>query len=359
MHVPGRGQPRRRDVRPSRGDGRHDGHPHLERRVRRALASRSARRRLRRLARSSRPHTRSAGSSESRPRGRRTCSPTGRCRSPSSRSSEGASAEVIGVPLRDAKIPRDSKVAAIIREDGAHLPGGDDVDPRPATGSSSSARRRRRSQWSGLLVAGRGSGARRRHLRRRPRGRGDRTRAARAGDRSPPRSRRRASRRARVAELLPRARVYQRDRARAGLPRARADRPGAGRDLRDERRREESLRSARSPRCTASGSRSRSPTSAVSVGAFEQAGIDVSVNPRRCHRRGDHSLRARPADEAGGPPRGESLRGHRRHACAPRASTSASRSRRCRSAARSSARSCATATRSSRTATTCSRPAIA
>src|SRR4249920_392759 len=40
---------------------------------------------------------------------------------------QGASPEVIGVALRDAKIPRDSKVAAIIREDGAHLPGGDDV----------------------------------------------------------------------------------------------------------------------------------------------------------------------------------------------------------------------------------------
>ena len=40
---------------------------------------------------------------------------------------EGASTEVVGVPLRDARFPRDSKVAAIIRGDRMLLPGGDDV----------------------------------------------------------------------------------------------------------------------------------------------------------------------------------------------------------------------------------------
>jgi trk system potassium uptake protein TrkA len=40
---------------------------------------------------------------------------------------EGASASVVGVPLRDAKQPPDSRVPAIIRHDGAVLPGGDDV----------------------------------------------------------------------------------------------------------------------------------------------------------------------------------------------------------------------------------------
>ena len=40
---------------------------------------------------------------------------------------EGASPEVVGVPLRSARIPHDSKVAAIIRKDSMRLPGGDDV----------------------------------------------------------------------------------------------------------------------------------------------------------------------------------------------------------------------------------------
>ena len=40
---------------------------------------------------------------------------------------EGASSEVVGVPLRDARFPRDSKVAAIIRGDRMLLPGGDDI----------------------------------------------------------------------------------------------------------------------------------------------------------------------------------------------------------------------------------------
>ena len=39
---------------------------------------------------------------------------------------EGASTEVLGVPLRDARHPRDSKVAAIIRGGEMLLPGGDD-----------------------------------------------------------------------------------------------------------------------------------------------------------------------------------------------------------------------------------------
>ena len=36
---------------------------------------------------------------------------------------------------------------------------------------------------------------------------------------------------------------------------------------------------------------------AVSVAAFDQAGIDVSVNPRACDRGGDHPLRPRPATQ--------------------------------------------------------------
>jgi trk system potassium uptake protein len=40
---------------------------------------------------------------------------------------EGASPDVLGVPLRDAGVPRNSKVAAIIGRSGTTLPGGDDV----------------------------------------------------------------------------------------------------------------------------------------------------------------------------------------------------------------------------------------
>jgi trk system potassium uptake protein len=40
---------------------------------------------------------------------------------------EGASNDVAGLPIRHARIPRDSKVAAIIRKDQMVLPGGDDV----------------------------------------------------------------------------------------------------------------------------------------------------------------------------------------------------------------------------------------
>ena len=63
---------------------------------------------------------------------------------------EGASPEVIGVPLRDAKIPGDSKVAAIIRGKETNLPGGDDAirpgDRVVVIGSPQAAK-----AWSSLL----------------------------------------------------------------------------------------------------------------------------------------------------------------------------------------------------------------
>jgi trk system potassium uptake protein TrkA len=66
---------------------------------------------------------------------------------------EGASPDVVGVPLRDAKIPHDSKVAAIIHGDETVLPGGDDVI-RPGSrivviGSPQAAQ-----AWSALLAPG-------------------------------------------------------------------------------------------------------------------------------------------------------------------------------------------------------------
>ena len=64
---------------------------------------------------------------------------------------DGAAPEVVGVPLRDAKIPRDSKVAAIIRQDQMLLPRGDEriapEDRIVVIGSPDAAQ-----QWSALLA---------------------------------------------------------------------------------------------------------------------------------------------------------------------------------------------------------------
>ena len=58
---------------------------------------------------------------------------------------DDASSAVLGVPLRDAGIPEDSKVAAIIRGDNAILPGGNDAiatgDRIVVIGSPRAARR--------------------------------------------------------------------------------------------------------------------------------------------------------------------------------------------------------------------------
>jgi trk/ktr system potassium uptake protein len=66
---------------------------------------------------------------------------------------EGASADVMGAPLREARFPRDSKVAAIIRGETMRLPGGDDViqpgDRIVVIGSPQAAQ-----DWSGLLAPG-------------------------------------------------------------------------------------------------------------------------------------------------------------------------------------------------------------
>jgi trk system potassium uptake protein TrkA len=64
---------------------------------------------------------------------------------------EGASGDATGIPLRDAKIPRDSKVAAIIRGETMLLPGGDDIiragDRIVVIGSPQAAQ-----VWSALLA---------------------------------------------------------------------------------------------------------------------------------------------------------------------------------------------------------------
>jgi trk system potassium uptake protein TrkA len=69
---------------------------------------------------------------------------------------EGASSDVAGVPLRDARIPNDSKVAAIIGPRGTTLPGGDDMigpgDRIVVIGSPQAAQ-----AWSSLLAPGSGA----------------------------------------------------------------------------------------------------------------------------------------------------------------------------------------------------------
>jgi trk system potassium uptake protein TrkA len=66
---------------------------------------------------------------------------------------EGASRSVVGVPLREAKQPEDSRVPAIIRPGGAVLPGGDDVigvgDRIVVVGSPSAVK-----AWGRLLAPG-------------------------------------------------------------------------------------------------------------------------------------------------------------------------------------------------------------
>jgi len=66
---------------------------------------------------------------------------------------DGASPDMVGVPLREAKIPADSKVAAIIRGDRMLLPGGDErIEPGDrivVIGSPQAAQ-----AWSALLAPG-------------------------------------------------------------------------------------------------------------------------------------------------------------------------------------------------------------
>jgi trk system potassium uptake protein len=68
---------------------------------------------------------------------------------------DGTSPEAVGTPLRDARIPDDSKVAAIIRGERMLLPGGDDAiepgDRIVVIGSPQAAQ-----EWSALLAPGGG-----------------------------------------------------------------------------------------------------------------------------------------------------------------------------------------------------------
>jgi trk system potassium uptake protein len=189
----------------------------------------------------------------------------------------GASQEVVGVPLRDARIPRDSKVAGIIRDTGMRLPVGDDRitpgDRIVVIGSPHAAQ-----EWSTLLAPGEsavrdvvvyGAGRVGTAIARLLLDQGMNVRLIET-------TRERARQ---VAESLPEARVYNAtgidpdflERERIGLSHA------AIFAMRDDAKNlyAASLAKVHGVKFTIAIAHE-----AVSVEAFEHAGIDVSVNPR-------------------------------------------------------------------------------
>jgi trk system potassium uptake protein len=190
---------------------------------------------------------------------------------------DGASPEVVSAPLRDARIPPDSKVAAIIRGEETILPGGDEMilpgDRIVVIGSPQAAR-----AWSALLWpeggtvrdvvifgAGRVGSAIARVLL--DQGIGVRMIEA---------SREQAYR---TAEALPKARVYNATGLEPDfLERERIAQAQAGIfAMRDDAKNQYAACLARVHGIAFTIAIAHE---AVSVAAFEQAGIDVSVNPR-------------------------------------------------------------------------------
>jgi trk system potassium uptake protein len=190
---------------------------------------------------------------------------------------DGASPEIVGVPLRDARIPHDSKAAAIIRQEQMLLPGGDDRiapgDRIVVLGSPAAVQ-----EWSTLLAPGEatvrdvviyGAGRVGTAIARLLLEQGMNVRMIEA---SPERARV-------VAESLPGARVYNAtgidpdflERERIGHAHA------AIFAMRDDAKNlyAAALAEVHGVKFTISIAHE-----AVSVEAFEQAGIDVSVNPR-------------------------------------------------------------------------------
>jgi trk system potassium uptake protein TrkA len=189
----------------------------------------------------------------------------------------GASPAVVGIPLRDAELPSDSKVAAIIRADQTVFPGGDDViangDRIVVIGSPGAAR-----AWSSLLWpaggtvqdvvlfgAGRvGSSIARVLL--------DQDMSVRLVEASPER--------ARIAsEAFPKARVYNATGLDADfLQRERIGNAQAGIfAMRDDAKNLYAASLARVHGIPFTLAIAHEP---VSIAAFDRAGIDVSVNPR-------------------------------------------------------------------------------
>jgi len=188
-----------------------------------------------------------------------------------------ASPQVLGVPLRDAPIPEDSKVAAIIRADETILPGGDDEirdgDRIVVIGSPHAVK-----NWSTLLwpeggavrdVVIYGAGRVGSAIARVLLSQGISVRIIEA-------SREQALR---AAEALPKARVFHASGFDADfLERERIGQAQAGIfAMRDDAKNQyaASLAQVRGMPFTVAIAHE-----AVSVGAFDKAGIDVSINPR-------------------------------------------------------------------------------
>jgi len=190
---------------------------------------------------------------------------------------EDASTDVLGIPLRDAKIPDDSKVAAIIRQEDTILPGGDDVirtgDRIVVIGSPGAAK-----AWSTLLwpeggtvrdVVIFGAGRVGSAIARMLLGQG-------IGVRMIDASREQARR---AAEAFPKARVFNATGVDPDfLERERIGQSQAGIfAMRDDAKNQYAAALARVHGIPFTIAIAHE---AVSVIAFEQAGIDVSVNPR-------------------------------------------------------------------------------
>ena len=190
---------------------------------------------------------------------------------------DGASPDVIGVSLRDAAIPTDSKIAAIIRGNETILPGGDDAilsgDRIVVIGSPQAAK-----AWSALLWpeggtvtdvvifgAGRVGSAIARELL----DQGINVRMIEA-------SREQARR---AAEAFPKVRVYNATGVDPDfLERERIGQSQAGIfAMRDDAKNQYAASLARVHGIPFTIAIAHE---AVSVAAFDQAGIDVSVNPR-------------------------------------------------------------------------------
>jgi trk system potassium uptake protein len=190
---------------------------------------------------------------------------------------DGASHDVVGVPLRDAHVPRDSKVAGIIRDGGMRLPVGDDRitpgDRIVVIGSPHAAQ-----EWSTLLAPGEsavrdvvvyGAGRVGTAIARLLLDQGMNVRLIET-------SRERARQ---VAESLPEARVYN----ATGIDPDFLERERIGHShaaifaMRDDAKNlyAASLAKVHGVKFTIAIAHE-----AVSVEAFEHAGIDVSVNPR-------------------------------------------------------------------------------
>ena len=190
---------------------------------------------------------------------------------------EDASTDVLGTPLRDAKIPDDSKVAAIIRQEETILPGGDDVirtgDRIVVIGSPGAAK-----AWSMLLwpeggtvrdVVIFGAGRVGSAIARMLLGQG-------IGVRMIDASREQARR---AAEAFPKARVFNATGVDPDfLERERIGQSQAGIfAMRDDAKNQYAAALARVHGIPFTIAIAHE---AVSVIAFEQSGIDVSVNPR-------------------------------------------------------------------------------